>query len=115
MVLGGRVTAGRGGLPAVSPPYFWAIETLVSQPSLPGTVNFWFMALVAGPAAAMPAMVRTIQPRTTIRLWASTHRVSDGNFFSCNSGGEGESARHGCARAAQRRRPNCRFAGPPRG
>ena len=32
---------------------------------------------MAGPAAAMPAIVRTIQKMTTVRLWARTQRVSE--------------------------------------
>src|SRR4051812_15079220 len=50
---------------------------LVCQPSLPGTENSCLRALEAGPAAAMPATVRTSQKATTMRLWARTHRVSE--------------------------------------
>ena len=32
---------------------------------------------MAGPAAAMPAIVSTIQVMTTMRLWARTQRVSE--------------------------------------
>src|SRR5687767_5531924 len=51
------------------------MSTFVSQPSLPGTENSAFSASDAGPAAAMPARVRTIQTEVTIFLWASTQRV----------------------------------------
>src|SRR3982751_5033902 len=57
------------------------MATLVSHPSLPGTENFWSSAFEAGPAAAMPATVSTIQAMTTVRLWASTQRVSDDKVF----------------------------------
>ena len=46
------------------------------QPSLPGTENFCLSALVAEPAEAMPTRVRTTQKVTTMRLCASTQRVS---------------------------------------
>ena len=56
-----------------------AIATFVSQPSLLGTENSGSSASVAGPAAAMPAMVRTTQVSTTVRLCARTQRVSEDN------------------------------------
>ena len=44
---------------------------------LVGDRELWSSASVAGPAAAMPAIVRTIQPMTTVRLCARTQRVSE--------------------------------------
>jgi hypothetical protein len=46
-----------------------------SQPSLPGTENFWFIALLAGPDAAPPTSVSTTQKPITKRLWRRTHDV----------------------------------------
>ena len=46
-----------GTIGAVSPPVPWkcsVIATFVSQPSLPGTENFWSSALVAEFADAIP-------------------------------------------------------------
>src|SRR3954447_26280871 len=107
----GSVTTGSSGLADGSPPYCLAIETFVSHPSLPGTVNFWSMALLAGPAAAMPATVSTIQATATIRLCARTQRVSDDTFASPigRSGGRDHAAR--CAR--ERHQPKCGFAVRP--
>ena len=48
----------------MSPPvplYLAAIASFVSQPSLLGTENFWSSALLAGPAAMIPAIVSRIQ------------------------------------------------------
>jgi hypothetical protein len=53
------------------------MATFVSQPSLPGTENSGSSASDAGPAAAIPTTVRTIQIPTTERLLARTQRVSD--------------------------------------
>ena len=52
------------------------MSTLVSQPSLPGTENFWSSAFVAELTDAMPMMVRATQKSVTIRLCARTQRVS---------------------------------------
>src|SRR5215208_921515 len=74
----GSCTTGTSG--EVSPPvprYFWAMSTFVSQPSLFGTENSGSRASVAGPAAMRPAMVRTTQVSTTVRLCARTQRVSE--------------------------------------
>src|SRR4051794_2739920 len=57
------------------------IATLVSHPSLPGTENFWSSALDAGPDAATPATVSSSHATTTMRLWASTQRVSDDKSY----------------------------------
>ena len=54
-------------------------STLVSQPSLLGTENSGSSASVAGPDAATPAIVRTTQASTTVRLCARTQRVSEDN------------------------------------
>jgi hypothetical protein len=51
------------------------MATFVSQPSLPGTENFWSRALVAELADAIPTTVSAIQNNVTMRLWARTHRV----------------------------------------
>ena len=62
----------------MSPPvplYLAAIAWFVSQPSLLGTENFWSSALLAGPAAAIPAIVSRIQLMTTM--------------FSCGPGPSG--------------------------
>jgi hypothetical protein len=74
----GSVTTGSNG--ALLPPVPWksrAIRWLVTQPSLPGTENFCFSALLAVPEEAMPTRVSTTQKMTTVRLWARTQRVSD--------------------------------------
>ena len=68
----------------MSPPvplYLAAIAWFVSHPSLLGTENFWLSARLAGPAAAIPAIVSRIQLMTTIFLWAKTQRVSDDTRF----------------------------------
>ena len=78
----GSVTTGTSGI--VSPPvprYCCAIVWFVSQPSLLGTENSGSSASVAGPAATTPAMVRKIQPRTTVRLCARTQRVSEDTVY----------------------------------
>ncbi len=65
----GNVTTGTIG--AVSPPVpwkCWVIDTFVSQPSLPGTENFWSIALVAWFTVAIPTTVRTTQNNATNRL-----------------------------------------------
>ncbi len=64
----GSLTTGTSG--SVSPPlpYTARISWLVSQPSRPGTENFWSSASEAGPAAARPTSVSTTQPRATSRL-----------------------------------------------
>ena len=36
---------------------------------------------MAGPEAAMPAIVSTIQVMTTVRLWERTQRVSDDTSY----------------------------------
>ena len=69
------------------------MSTLVSQPSLLGTENSGSSAFVAGPAAAMPAIVRTIQAITTVRLWARTQRVSEDNGVT-SAGCEREESFH---------------------
>src|SRR4029077_8217524 len=74
---GGRVTTGTRA--ELFPPVPWkscAICWLVTQPSLPGTENFCFSALVADPAEATPTSVSTTQKQTTSRLCASTARVT---------------------------------------
>src|SRR5918996_978262 len=84
----GSVTTGTSG--AVSPPvplYCSAIATLVSQPSFSGTENSWSSASEAGPAAITPAIVKTVQPRTTVRLWARTQRVSEDKEVPPSLGG----------------------------
>src|SRR5215203_3533620 len=43
--------------------------------------NSALRASVAGPAAMMPAIVSTIQAMTTVRLWASTQRVSEDTSY----------------------------------
>ena len=53
------------------------MATLVSQPSLPGTENFWSMAFVAAPESAMPPTVMRIQLTMTKRRWARTQRVME--------------------------------------
>src|SRR5919201_3205897 len=53
----------------------WAICWLVSQPSRPGTENFWFIALVALLTVAIPTIVSTSQIATTRRRWRSIQRV----------------------------------------
>jgi hypothetical protein len=50
---------------------------LVTQPSLPGTENLCLSAFVADWADTMPTRVSTNQNTTTMRLCASTQRVSD--------------------------------------
>ena len=74
----GNVTTGTNAAfsPPV-PPYRSVIARLVFQPSLPGTEKRCFSALVAGPAAAIPATVRTSQKTTTVRLCERTQRVSE--------------------------------------
>src|SRR3954447_9617773 len=72
----GTVTTGTtGALSPPVPPNSLVIVTFVSQPSLPGTENFWSIALVAEDADAMPIMVRPTQKRVTILLCARTQRV----------------------------------------
>jgi hypothetical protein len=48
------------------------VASFVSQPSLSGTEKPGSSASVAGPAAAMPAIVSTSHQTTTMRLWART-------------------------------------------
>ena len=55
----------------MSPPVPWkcsAIATFVSQPSLPGTENFWSIAFVAEFADAIPTTVSTTQNNVTSAL-----------------------------------------------
>src|SRR5215207_4169856 len=51
------------------------MSSLVSQPSRPGTENFWSIAFVAAPEVAMPTTVTTIQRAAIRRRCASTQRV----------------------------------------
>ena len=58
-----------GTIGAVSPPVPWkrsVIATFVSQPSLPGTENFWSIAFVAEFTVAIPTTVSTTQNNATI-------------------------------------------------
>jgi hypothetical protein len=66
----GSFTTGMSGALSAPPVprYCWEMATFVSQPSSSGTENFCLSASAAGPDAAMPAMVSTIQPITTVRL-----------------------------------------------
>jgi len=48
--------------------YRFAMSTVVSQPSLSGTDESLVSRPDAGPEAATPATVNTIQPMTTRRL-----------------------------------------------
>src|SRR5437763_14930202 len=50
---------------------------LVFQPSLPGTENSCLSARVAGPAAMIPAIVRTTHESVTMRLCFRTQRVRE--------------------------------------
>ena len=65
-------TGSRGEVSPPVPLYFAAIAWFVSHPSLLGTENFWLSALLAGPAAMMPAMVSKTHEMTTVFLWART-------------------------------------------
>src|SRR5919201_1288509 len=74
----GSVTTGTiGAVSPPAPPNSWAMVTFVSQPSLPGTENFWSIALVAELTEAIPTTVRATQKMATTRLCARTQRVRD--------------------------------------
>ena len=74
----GSVTTGTiGALSPPVPPKRPAIAMLVSQPSLPGTENFWSRAFVAEFADAIPTSVSTSQKTATVRLCARTQRVTE--------------------------------------
>ena len=64
----GSLTTGTRGSVSPPVPYTFRISWLVSQPSRPGTENFWSRASDAGPAAPMPTSVSTTQARATRRL-----------------------------------------------
>jgi len=73
-----RVTTGISGEPSPPVPrYARAIAWLVSQPSWPGTENFWSIAFVAAPAVAMPTTVRAIQKPATSLRWARIQQVKE--------------------------------------
>jgi hypothetical protein len=61
---------------------------------LSGTENSGSSASVAGPEAAMPAIVSTIQLTATMRLWARTQRVSEDTGFTSQFVGDGNVLYH---------------------